>query len=166
MQVVNESSDALYGLSSTMTSFGDNFTTQHSSLAEQTDDVTTFSTTLHGYSMSNTTLFQSFVEDSAQELPVIGLPGPLFTVIHAAALFSLSTTVIVSSTLIIYLCVFQKSTENMDAERPTAMKDGGKYSVDESTMTTEMSVSVVGSEVPSRGTASAADRKLGRNTVK
>jgi hypothetical protein len=38
------------------------------------------------------------------EVPVVGLPGSDFTIIHSSALFSISTSVFVSTSLLIFLC--------------------------------------------------------------
>ena len=38
------------------------------------------------------------------EVPVVGLPGPTFMIIHTSALISISSSVLVSTSLLIYLC--------------------------------------------------------------
>jgi hypothetical protein len=55
------------------------------------------------------------------EIPVVGLPGEVFTIIHGAALFSISTSILVSISLLIVLCACRKKKKrhrNLQSEDP------------------------------------------------
>lgn len=65
--------------------------------------------------------------------PMLDLPGPLFTLIHGVALFSLSITVLVTCSLLVFLCACrkkhshhrqQKHLKDMNAFRSTAAVPG------------------------------------------
>lgn len=70
------------------------------------------------------------LSNSEATSPVIGLPGPFFTLIHGVALFSLSTTILVTCSLLVFLCACrkerrhqqkkQKHFKDSDTSQPTA----------------------------------------------
>jgi hypothetical protein len=59
-------------------------------------------------------------------LPVVGLPGPMFTVIHVVALCSLSVTVLISSSLLVYLCVTSNRNRDRRFKQPCSSQSGGE----------------------------------------
>lgn len=161
-----------YTLLSPMTTDSTNF----SSPFQTDDNVTNFPVSYGWHIIQNTTTQPSPDMQSTSAgandsvLPVIGLPGPMFTVIHSAALFSLTTTIVISVALLVWLCACRKATEHHANHFPSAEKKGGrKYASEGSTASTDFSSKGVTpgttSTEGSTGTASAADKRLGRNGV-
>jgi hypothetical protein len=55
------------------------------------------------------------------EIPVVGLPGPIFTVLHSIALCGLSTSIVVSISLLVYLCTCRRK-EKAHKQQPNEFK--------------------------------------------
>ena len=133
---------------------GDNATISMTSRTGRSDDVAMFVTSVgdrsstHGATASSETTLPSLLVDvvggGGDGLPVIGLPGPTFIVIHGVALFSLTTTVLISISLIVYMCAFRKSIDHhhhQSDQSQQSAKNGAirRYAVDSSTDSTELS---------------------------
>jgi hypothetical protein len=59
------------------------------------------------------------------EIPVVGLPGPIFTIIHSVALCGLSTSILVSVSLLIYLCTCRRKEKARKRQQPKDSKSTG-----------------------------------------
>jgi hypothetical protein len=77
-------------------------------LAETTYDVTRAIFTPDGAieQVSNLSLPspEQSPDSDYMEVPVVGLPGPTFMIIHSSALFSITSSVLVSASLLVFLC--------------------------------------------------------------
>jgi hypothetical protein len=51
---------------------------------------------------------QQLLDSDYREVPVVGLPGPVFTILHSSALCSISTSIVVSVLLLIFLCACRR----------------------------------------------------------
>jgi hypothetical protein len=71
----------------------------------------------HSTSGTFSTLTPPFDSDYI-EIPVVGLPGPVFTLIHSAALTGLSTSILVSISLLVYLCSCRRSQKKRKQQQP------------------------------------------------
>jgi hypothetical protein len=77
-------------------------------------------------------------------LPLIGLPGPLFTIIHGLALLSLLTTVLVSIFLLVFLCSRDRKQVGGHRQRQTEEpKTSGKGTLQTTDKTTGRNYSVL-----------------------
>lgn len=151
--------------------------TDFSSSFPSQDNVTNFPITYGWLTTENTTTKQPPHVQSTSAgaddfvLPVIGLPGPMFTVIHGAALFSLTTTIVISVVLLVWLCACRKTVEHhANHISSTEKKGGGKYAAEGLAASADFcsNGSVPGTTSAEGGitTASAADKRLGRNGVR
>lgn len=83
--------------------------TQTATEAKTSDEISTITGSDAVEQASHSTPSSSPLLDSDyMEVPVVGLPGPAFTAIHSSALFSISTSVLVSISLLVFLCTCRR----------------------------------------------------------
>ena len=59
-----------------------------------------------------------------EQIPLIGYPGPIFWIIHASALVSLTTSFLVSIALISYVCLSHRGKDREQVTTQTTVTDG------------------------------------------